>query len=212
MLFDVAVSREEREVPQLKDCGFSLLTANGSIKQWMYCMSVRKQHPCQVWVSPKCGEMTSICLLLEKVVSWDFEEMMKCRADAVYYMIDISWSSFRWSNIESISKSQGWDLPIWWLARFLHSTALSSLWWLAACSFWLSILQCINEMIPTSNSLFMNALMSFLPNSRKFSYYIHRNAVATGVAIFRHYRSFAVALPGSGWASTVLAQLPFCLP
>ena len=123
------------------------------------------------------------------------KEMMKCRAARRIFMIDISWSSFRWFNIESISKSQGWDLPIWWLARFLHSTALSSLWWLAACSFWLSILQCINEMIPTSNSLFMNALMSFLPNSRKFSYYIHRNAVATGVAIFRHYRSFAVALP-----------------
>ena len=54
-------------------------------------------------------------------------EMMKCRAARRIFMIDISWSSFRWFNIESISKSQGWDLPIWWLARFSHSTAFATL-------------------------------------------------------------------------------------
>ena len=113
--------------------------------------SVRKQHDCQGLNITESEELTSLCNW-KKVVSWDFgwnDEMSggtPCRIQlcivspngegvpnkpasilTFYDFSKVLFSDLIWFNIESPSKSQVWDLSIWWFARLLCK-AFAAFW------------------------------------------------------------------------------------
>ena len=117
--------------------------------EWMYCILCESNMIAKVWILPKAKNWPAFATG-KKWWAEILDEMMKCRVArhvessfvspngervpnkpasilTFYDFSKVLFSDLIWFNIESPSKSQVWDLSIWWFVRLLCK-AFAAFW------------------------------------------------------------------------------------